>query len=100
MGYSRDELMNLRHISLTSGKYISVLRTSGICKPLRAIRGTRAGQSVKHKTFKIPVVKSHERPEIIKQNGLNKDNITDIKCTLNLSSETRFCHLRPPLGIQ
>ncbi len=93
MGYSRDELLSLRNISLTSGKYISVLRTSGICKPLRPIRGTRAGQSVKNQTFQIPVVKSQVHPVSNKQNGINHENIKTIKCTLDLSSETRFCHL-------
>ena len=66
---------------------------SYISKPLKPIRGTRAGLAVRNKSFKIPVVEPQDRPEFINQNGINQNNLKAIKCTLNLSSETRFCHL-------
>ncbi len=58
MGYSRDQLFNIRDTCLKdSNSYISILKENGLFK-FRGPRGTRAGQQVKDKSFKISTITS------------------------------------------
>ncbi len=84
MGYSREDLLTFRQSALVTGKYVSCLRRSGVCRPsIKEIRGTRAGQSVRSKIYSIKVVNNgalHSQNSSMSQQGISHSNLVTVKC--------------------